>query len=194
MQMRVYTVWIESIITMIQKPHAFPLAWNIYKTPVIKHLLFLTYALSWLWYHIYVKGSIDADIVMRWVWITLTYVCYTLFALHITQFLQWHLGPDHCCMSCLNSLTSLAFFYLFREIIPDFSSLISERIHSKTRCVYGWLYKYNKHLRHTTTKPYWCSLPTDPSIHVDQCVRFLSYYHRRNWIVSIFHASRGRDR
>ena len=26
-------------------------------------------------------------------------------------------------------------FYLLREIIPDFSSLISERIYSKTRCV-----------------------------------------------------------
>ena len=35
---------------------------------------------------------------------------------------------------------------------------------------------------------------TDPSIHVDQCVRFLWYYHRHNWIVSIFHASREWDR
>ena len=32
-----------------------------------------------------------------------TYVCYMLFTLHRKQFLQWHLGPDHCCMHCLNS-------------------------------------------------------------------------------------------
>ena len=31
-------------------------------------------------------------------------------------------------------------FYLLREIIPDFSSLISERIYSKTRA-YKWMYK-----------------------------------------------------
>ena len=35
----------------------------------------------------------------------------------------------------------IGIFYLLREIIPDFSSLISERIYSKTRCAYKWLYK-----------------------------------------------------
>ena len=32
----------------------------------------------------------------------------------------------------------IGIFYLLREIIPDFSSFISERIYSKTRCAYKW--------------------------------------------------------
>ena len=35
----------------------------------------------------------------------------------------------------------IGIFYLLSKIIPDFSSLISERIYSKTRCAYKWLYK-----------------------------------------------------
>ena len=35
----------------------------------------------------------------------------------------------------------IGILYLLREIIPDFCSLTSERIYSKTRCAYKWLFK-----------------------------------------------------
>ena len=37
--------------------------------------------------------------------------------------------------------TCLLYVRMFRKIIPDFSSVISEWVYSKTRCAYNWLYK-----------------------------------------------------
>ena len=71
-----------------------------------------------------------------------TNICL-LYAVRIAQNIIFTMafGTRPLCMSCLNSLTSLAFLYLFREFIPDFSFLISERIYSNTCCAYKWLYK-----------------------------------------------------